>query len=76
MGEHFKQAITSPRARYYLYLIQGMNYVAALLLLIIEKEEYVFWLMVSVIEDFLPEYYSNSLIGFRADMGVLDVLIK
>lgn len=55
---------------------QGMNYVAALMLLIIEDEESVFWLFVCLLENILPEYYSNSMIGLRTDMDVLDSLVR
>lgn len=36
------------------YFFQGMNYIAALLLLTIKNEEKVFWLMDSLINDILP----------------------
>ena len=49
--------------------------IAATLLLIMEEED-AFWMMVAIIEDFLPgSYYSPSLIGVQADQLVLRGLI-
>ena len=52
-----------------------MGMIAATLLLIMEEED-AFWMMVAIIEDFLPpSYYSPSLIGVQADQLVLRGLI-
>ena len=54
---------------------QGMGMIVATLLLIME-EEHTFWMMVAIIEDFLPpSYYSPSLIGVQADQFVLRGLL-
>ena len=54
---------------------QGMGMIAATLLLIMEEED-AFWMMVAIVEDFLPpSYYSPSLIGVQADQLVLRGLI-
>ncbi len=49
--------------------------IVASLLLLMEEED-VFWMMVAIVEDFLPpSYYSPSLIGVQADQMVLRGLI-
>lgn len=51
---------------------QGMNMIAANLLLILPTAEDAFWVLTSMIENILPEgYYSPSLITSRADQVVL-----
>lgn len=61
---------------------QGMNLIAASLLLITPTTEDSFWLLVSIIENILPKhYYDHGLMASRADQQVLrqyisDVLPK
>ncbi|KAI9770600.1 MAG: hypothetical protein M1840_003192 [Geoglossum simile] len=51
---------------------QGMNLIAASLLLIMPTAEDAFWVMTSMIENILPpNYYDDSLLGSRADQQVL-----
>lgn len=51
---------------------QGMNLVAANLLLIMPSAEDAFWILVSIIENILPRgYYDHSLLASRADQQVL-----
>ncbi|CAK7263799.1 hypothetical protein SEPCBS119000_000672 [Sporothrix epigloea] len=51
---------------------QGMNLIAANLLLITPSAENAFWLLASIIETILPVgYYDHSLAGSRADQQVL-----
>ncbi|KAB5585757.1 TBC domain-containing protein [Coniochaeta sp. 2T2.1] len=51
---------------------QGMNLVAANLLLIMPTAEDAFWILVSIIENILPRgYYDHSLLASRADQQVL-----
>ncbi|KAI1175705.1 TBC domain protein [Nemania sp. FL0916] len=51
---------------------QGMNLIAANLLLIMPSTEDTFWVLVSVIELILPRgYYDHSLMASRADQNVL-----
>lgn len=51
---------------------QGMNLVAANLLLVMTSAEDAFWILVSIIENILPRgYYDHSLLASRADQQVL-----
>ncbi|XP_018327081.1 small G protein signaling modulator 3 homolog isoform X2 [Agrilus planipennis] len=54
---------------------QGVGMIVASLLLLLEEED-AFWVMVTIVEDFLPaSYYSSTLIGVQADQKVLRTLI-
>lgn len=55
---------------------QGMNYIAALLLLTMKNEEKVFWLMDSLVNDLLPEYYNPDMKAIKIDQEVLGELVK
>lgn len=55
---------------------QGMNYIAALLLLTVKNEEKVFWLMDSLMNDLLPDYYSPDMKAIKIDQEVLGELVK
>ena len=51
---------------------QGMNLIAASLLLIVPTAEDAFWVLTSMIENILPQhYYDHSLLASRADQIVL-----
>jgi hypothetical protein len=51
---------------------QGMNLIAANLLLIMPSAEDAFWILTSIIENILPHgYYDHSLMSSRADQQVL-----
>lgn len=51
---------------------QGMNLIAASLLLIMPSAEDAFWVLASIIENILPRhYYDHSLLASRADQQVL-----
>jgi hypothetical protein len=51
---------------------QGMNLIAACLLLIMPTPEDAFWVLTAMIEDILPEhYYDQHLLTSRADQSVL-----
>jgi hypothetical protein len=51
---------------------QGMNLIAANLLLIMPSAEEAFWVLASIVEKILPQgYYDHSLISSRADQQVL-----
>ena len=51
---------------------QGMNLIAASLLLIMPTAEDAFWVLTSMIENILPQhYYDHSLLASRADQQVL-----
>lgn len=50
---------------------QGMNMIAASLLLIMPTEEDTFWVLVSIVENILPKtYFEQSLLASRADQIV------
>lgn len=56
---------------------QGMNLLAALLLLVYPDEEDAFWMLASVLERTLPsDYYSSQLLVSQADQRVLQDLIQ
>jgi hypothetical protein len=51
---------------------QGMNLIAANLLLMMPTSEDAFWILTSIIETILPQgYYDHSLLSSRADQQVL-----
>lgn len=51
---------------------QGMNLIAACLLLVMPAAEDAFWVLASIIENILPRgYYDHSLLASRADQQVL-----
>ncbi|KAF8461434.1 rab-GTPase-TBC domain-containing protein [Kalaharituber pfeilii] len=56
---------------------QGMNMIAASLLLIMPTEEDAFWVLVSIVENILPKtYFEQSLLASRADQTVLKLYVK
>lgn len=56
---------------------QGMNLLAALLLLVYPDEEDAFWMLCSMLERVLPsDYYSSQLLVSQADQKVLQDLIQ
>ncbi|GAA93939.1 uncharacterized protein L969DRAFT_42685 [Mixia osmundae IAM 14324] len=56
---------------------QGMNMLAAVLLLIYTSEEDAFWIFCCIIERILPgEWYTSSLLVSQADQRVLQDLVK
>lgn len=52
-----------------------MNIVCALLLLYM-PEENVFWMMVAICEDIVPEYYNEELFGSLVDQQIFEVLVE
>ena len=55
---------------------QSMNFIAALFLLFMDEEE-AFWLLRVMIEDVLPsDYYTNTMIGVRADQKLFEELLE
>ncbi|KAH9448959.1 hypothetical protein Pst134EA_028244 [Puccinia striiformis f. sp. tritici] len=55
---------------------QGMNMVAATLLLTIPSEEDAFWILVCIVDKILPpHYYTSHLLTSQADQRVLKVLV-
>ncbi|KAG0150151.1 hypothetical protein CROQUDRAFT_38869 [Cronartium quercuum f. sp. fusiforme G11] len=56
---------------------QGMNMVAATLLLTIPNEEDAFWILVCIVEKILPnEFYTTNLLSSQADQRVLKDLVE
>ena len=53
-----------------------MNYVAGLLLLVTKDEENAFWLLRTLTERILPDYYAPNIPGLITDVRVLSELIK
>jgi hypothetical protein len=54
---------------------QGMNIVAATFLLYMPEEE-AFWLLCTVCEDMLPEYYTKALLGSQVDQYIFCSLVS
>lgn len=54
---------------------QGMNYIAGLLLLVTKNEESTFWLLKTLVERILPDYYSNTMDGLLTDIDVISELV-
>lgn len=54
---------------------QSVNFVAAFFLLLYDEEES-FWLLYTLVKDYLPDYYSSSLMGFKTDSQVFEMLLK
>nr|XP_026689407.1 growth hormone-regulated TBC protein 1-A-like [Ciona intestinalis] len=55
---------------------QGINYVAALILLVVKDEEKSFWLLSTLLDDILPHYYTKSMVSLRAEFKVLEDLVR
>ncbi|KAL0219212.1 hypothetical protein P9112_004865 [Eukaryota sp. TZLM1-RC] len=56
--------------------VQSLNYLVGMLLLVMEEEQ-AFWVLVAVIEDYLPrEYFSSNLLSVMTDQRVLSSLCQ
>ena len=53
---------------------QGTNFLAALLLLLMEEEP-AFWCLGALVEDILPGYYGNTMLASAVDQAVLRTLV-
>ena len=60
-----------------MYLMQGLNYVAALLLLVMKTEEDAFWMLAVLLENVLVnDCYSSNLSGCHVEQRVFKDLLK
>ncbi|XP_051944858.1 TBC1 domain family member 2A-like [Xyrauchen texanus] len=56
--------------------VQGLNRLAAIALLVLQKEEDAFWCLVVIVEYIMPQdYYTKDLVGCQADQHVLKDLM-
>ncbi|XP_054719226.1 growth hormone-regulated TBC protein 1-like [Uloborus diversus] len=55
---------------------QGLNFIAGIMLLVTDSEDMTFWLLQSLKEKILPDYYTKEMTGLLTDIGVLEELIK
>ena len=55
---------------------QGMNFVAASILLLVTDEESAFWLLAHICEEVLPDHYVQSMIGHTVDRQVTEQLVE
>lgn len=57
---------------------QGMNYIAGLILLVMEEEEEVsFWLFYTVIQKIMPQgYYSGNMLAAKIDQDAFQVVLE
>mmetsp|Transcript_12252 Transcript_12252/g.27010 ORF Transcript_12252/g.27010 Transcript_12252/m.27010 type:complete len:421 (-) Transcript_12252:389-1651(-) len=66
-------AIESPRVQY----CQGLNFIAALLLIVMEDEDTAFWALVCAIDTLgVERYYTEGMTLLRADMRALSSLMQ
>eukprot|EP01119_Soliformovum_irregulare_P019434 TRINITY_DN6147_c0_g1_i1.p1 TRINITY_DN6147_c0_g1~~TRINITY_DN6147_c0_g1_i1.p1 ORF type:complete len:775 (-),score=207.57 TRINITY_DN6147_c0_g1_i1:598-2922(-) len=54
---------------------QAMNIIGAVLLMWMEEEE-AFWMLCSICEDLVPEYYNKALLGSQVDQFIFESLVK
>ena len=55
---------------------QGLNFVAARLLMLVKEEEKVFWIFTQIIETYLPGDFYLLFAGVRKDMKIIEKIIK
>ena len=55
---------------------QSLNFVAGMLLLVLDSPQAALWALVCIVENKLPGYYSEGMPLFQADSAVLGVLLE
>ncbi|XP_038051040.1 growth hormone-regulated TBC protein 1-A-like [Patiria miniata] len=55
---------------------QGLNFIVALMLLIVRDEESCFFLLETLVKRILPAYYTRQMTGLKTDQEVLGELVK
>ena len=55
---------------------QGLNFIVARLLMVVEDEEKVFWIFTQIIETYLPGDFFLLFTGVRKDMKIIEKIIK
>ena len=56
--------------------VQGFNFIVSKLMEYVDNEEYVFWILVVIIEHILPINYFSELAGVMADVDLLLILTQ
>eukprot|EP01027_Heterolobosea_sp_BB2_P010198 GEZU01014986.1.p1 GENE.GEZU01014986.1~~GEZU01014986.1.p1 ORF type:complete len:184 (-),score=23.46 GEZU01014986.1:21-572(-) len=52
-----------------------MNFIAAMLLLLLDEES-AFWVLDSIVQDLLPDYFTSDLIGAQVDQRVFQYIFE
>ncbi|XP_070538915.1 growth hormone-regulated TBC protein 1-A-like isoform X3 [Ptychodera flava] len=55
---------------------QGLNFITGLLLLVLKDEEMSFFLLDTLLDKILPDYYTQDMSGLKTDQEVLGELVK
>jgi len=55
---------------------QGLNFIAAVILLAGVSEEDTFWCVVAIVEELFPNFYSDNLSGTKTENAILNALLK
>ncbi|EKX54592.1 hypothetical protein GUITHDRAFT_59913, partial [Guillardia theta CCMP2712] len=63
-------SLRNPRIGY----CQSMNFIVGTLLMVMEEED-AFWILSCIVEDYLPDYYTEDMHGLRVDLLVLQNLV-
>lgn len=55
---------------------QGVNFIAAVILLAGVSEEETFWCLIAVIEELFPNFYADNLSGTKVENAIIESLLK